>query len=63
VINEINRKQDETIKSYKIRLFKNKDLYDLNSQSIADLINKETGDTFNESTYRKWYRSYSDKAI
>jgi len=60
VINEINRKQNETIKAYKIRLFKNKDLYDLNSQSIADLINKETGDTFNESTYRKWYRTYSE---
>jgi hypothetical protein len=60
VINEINRKQDETVKSYKIRLFKNKDLYDINSQNIADLINKETGDTFNESTYRKWYRSYSE---
>ncbi|MDD4778991.1 MAG: hypothetical protein PHT02_00110 [Tissierellia bacterium] len=60
MINEINRKQDETIKSYKIRLFKNKDLYGLNSQNIADLINKETGDTFNESTYRKWYRLYSE---
>jgi hypothetical protein len=59
-MDNLNRKQDETIKAYKIRLFKNKDLYGLDSQSIADLINKETGDNFNESTYRKWFRTYAE---
>lgn len=59
-MDNLNRKQDENIKAYKIRLFKNKDLYGLDSQGIADLINKETGDNFNESTYRKWFRTYAE---
>lgn len=55
---DILRQEGETIKQYKIRLFKNKEIYGLNSQDIADLINKETGDNFSESTYRKWFRNY-----
>jgi len=55
---EILRQEGETIKQYKIRLFKNKEIYGLNTQDIADLINKETGDNFSESTYRKWFRNY-----
>lgn len=54
----ISRQPNETIKQYKIRLFANKDIYNLTSQDIADLINKETGDNFSESVYRKWYKSY-----
>jgi hypothetical protein len=57
---ELKKLDNENIKQYKIRLFHNKDLYELSSQGIADLINKETGDNFSESTYRKWYRSYSE---
>lgn len=55
---DIVRQERETIKQYKIRLFKNKEIYGLNTQDIADLINKETGDNFSESTYRKWFRNY-----
>lgn len=54
------RQEDESVKKYKIRLFDNKELYNLTSQQIADLINKESGDNFNESTYRKWYKAYSE---
>src|ERR1035437_3759122 len=54
------RKTDENIKDFKIRLFTNKELYNLTSQQIADLINNETGDKFDESCYRKWYRAYSE---
>ncbi len=57
---EYIKQENESVKNYKIRLFKNKDLYDLTSQEIADLINKESGDNFSESTYRKWYRAYSE---
>jgi len=57
------RLDDESVKSYKIRLFDNKELYDLKSQEIADLINKESGDTYTESTYRKWYRAYAEGVV
>ena len=51
---------NESIHEYKIRLFSNKDLYNLKSQEIADLINKESGKTQGESSYRKWYRAYAE---
>jgi len=57
---EYIRKDQESIKDYKIRLFANKDLYNLKSQEIADLINKENGKMQGESSYRKWYRAYSE---
>lgn len=54
---------DESVKKYKIRLNFNKELYNLTSQQIADLINKESGENLNESTYRKWYKAYSEGVI
>lgn len=51
---------DETIKDYKIRLFRNKSIYNLTTQTIADLINKVAGTNFNESTFRKWWAIYSE---
>lgn len=57
---EYIRKDNESIKSYKIRLFTNKELYNLTSQQIADLINKETGENLGESSFRKWFRAYSE---
>ena len=57
---EYIKKENENLKSYKIRLFANKDLYNLKSQEIADLINKESGEHFGESSFRKWYRAYSE---
>lgn len=56
----IQREQDETIKAYKLRLCRNKDLYEITWDKIAELINKETGDKFGESKYRKWYASYRE---
>lgn len=32
--------------------------YGLNSESIAELLNKETGKNYGESTYRKFYSAY-----
>lgn len=57
---DIKKLPNENIKSYKIRLFSNSFIYNLNSQKIADLINAETGDNYNESTYRKWWKTYSE---
>lgn len=56
----LKRKENETIKDYKLRLFRNKKEYFLSSQDIADLINEETGDNFSESVYRKWYKPYEE---
>ena len=56
----LNRKPDENIKDYKIRLFRNKKEYNLTSKEIAYYINKETGNNSDESVYRKWYKSYEE---
>lgn len=56
----LKRQPDENIRQYTIRLCRNKDEYDLNWQDIADLINKETGDTYTESKYRKFWSAYSE---
>lgn len=58
--NKYKRQDNETIKDYKLRLFRNKVLYDLDTKQIADLINAETGDNFSESAYRKWFKPYQE---
>jgi predicted phosphodiesterase len=57
---EYIKQENESLKQYKIRLYKNKDLYDLTSQQIADLINKESGESYGESCYRKWFKAYAE---
>lgn len=59
-ISVLNRNSSESIKDYKIRLCKNKDVYDITFKDIAYLINKETGEDKGESSYRKWWRGYSE---
>lgn len=54
------KEKDETIKEYKLRLFRNKELYGLSTEQIAQLINLETGDNFSESAYRKWFKPYQE---
>lgn len=54
------REKNETVKEYKLRLFRNKELYGLTSEQIAQLINTETGDEFSESAYRKWFKPYQE---
>ncbi|MFB0831543.1 metallophosphoesterase [Brevibacillus laterosporus] len=58
--NELKRKPNETIKAYKLRLGNTKHLYPINWNQIADLINKETGENFSESKYRKWFFPYME---
>ena len=51
---------NETLKDYKIRLCKNKEVYDLTFEEIANLINKESGESKSESFYRRWWNGYKE---
>lgn len=53
-------KTGESYKDYKIRLSKNKDLYGISWKDIAELLNNVSGNNYNESTYRKWWKAYSE---
>lgn len=55
-----NKNLEENLKDYKIRLCKNKDIYGLTFQDIANLINKESGENKSESVYRKWWTAYNE---
>lgn len=54
----ILREKNESIEDYKIRLYRYKEVYDLSFAEIGDLLNKETGNNFSESAYRKPMTSY-----
>ena len=56
----ILRDTGETLKDYKIRLFRNKDKYGLSNQDIAELINQVSSSNKDESVYRKWYSAYNE---
>lgn len=56
----ILRDAGETLKDYKIRLFRNKDKYGLSNQDIAELINQASSSNKDESVYRKWYSAYNE---
>jgi predicted phosphodiesterase len=58
--NKLKRLPDEDLKQYKLRLFRNKIEYRIKTQGIADLINKENEQNYNESTYRKWFTAYDE---
>ncbi|TVY09954.1 hypothetical protein [Paenibacillus cremeus] len=57
---ELNKLENETIKDFKIRICSNKEHYGLTWDDIRDLINKQTGDNYGESAYRKWWAAFSD---
>lgn len=59
-INDIHKNDGESLKDYKIRLCRNKDLYNITFVDIAKLINEITGENKGESSYRKWWRGYSE---
>lgn len=49
---------NETPKAYRIRLYKNKDLYGLNNEEIGKLCNEAFGVEWTESTHRKKTQNY-----
>jgi predicted phosphodiesterase len=53
-------KPEETLDSYKIRLCKNKDLYDLRWQDISELWFEETAEKKSPDWFRKFWRFYSE---
>lgn len=54
----INRLPDEDFNTYALRLYDNKSEYGLNSESIAELLNKESGKNFGESAWRKKFKNF-----
>jgi len=49
----------ESFKEYFVRLFENKEQYNITSQQIADLLNSESGKNYTESAYRKEYAGFN----
>lgn len=54
---KLQRHDEETIKTYKLRLCKNKDLYELTWPKIVDLLAEE-GEAVNERSLRGWWTAY-----
>lgn len=54
----LKKRDDESQDDYLIRLYSNKDEYDIDSFIIADLMNKATGKNHGESKWRKDYAQY-----
>ena len=52
------RRFDEPFDDYFVRLFENKDEYNLSCQDIADILNSESGVTYGESKWRKEYAAF-----
>lgn len=57
---DILKQNGETLKDYKIRLFRNKDSYGLSNKDIAELINNASNLNRDESSYRKWFAAYEE---
>lgn len=53
-----NRLPQEDFDTYALRLYENKSQYGLNSESIAELLNKESGLSKTESAFRKFYTAF-----
>jgi len=57
-MNPILREKEESFLDYHIRLFTNKDAYNVDSDEIAEFLNKEYGSNYSESKWRKDYAAY-----
>lgn len=51
---------NETPKSYRIRLYKNRELYGLSNTEIGNLCNEAFGVNWDESAHRKKTKNYLD---
>ncbi|MFE6079500.1 hypothetical protein ACFVQB_34320, partial [Paenibacillus sp. NPDC057886] len=54
----LQREKDESFTDYHIRLFKNKDTYHIDTQTIAALLNKDQGTNYDESKWRKDFKQF-----
>ncbi len=55
-----NRREDENLQDYFVRLCSNKDIYGLTFEDISVLMNKQNGTEKGESTYRKRWASFKE---
>lgn len=55
---DFKRKPDENFKQYKVRLYRNQEIYNLTNKDIGDLLNVESGNDWDESAYRKHAKPY-----
>lgn len=54
----LKRKDSESINDYLIRLYENKENYEIDNYTIANLMNKEAGTNYGESKWRKDFAAY-----
>lgn len=54
------RLESESYLDYMVRLFENKKEYSLTCDDIAALLNEQTGNSYTECTYRKYYAAFND---
>ncbi|MEB5480807.1 hypothetical protein P8825_14665 [Shouchella clausii] len=57
-MNHLQKRSDESITDYLIRIYSNLHEYGLDYHSAAELMNKEQGSSYNESKWRKDFASY-----
>jgi len=57
---EYKRKPGESLDEYKIRLCRNKDLYDLRWQDLSELWYEETSEKKSPDWFRKFYRYFNE---
>lgn len=58
---EFMRHKDEHMTEYLIRLYENREKYNLSNQDVADLLNKEEGTEYDESKWRKEYQAWENR--
>lgn len=55
---QLQRRSDESLEDYQIRIIANKEKYDLTWNNVKDLLNKEYDEDYSESKYRKFYSAF-----
>lgn len=58
-MDRLKRSPEENLLQYQLRIYRNRELYQLSNQDMADLFNKETGENYGESKYRKFLAAFS----
>ena len=57
---ELKRDVNESLLDFQIRICSNKTQYGLSWEGVKDILNKETGENYGESKYRKWFSNFQD---
>lgn len=57
-MDSVTRKPDESFDDYLVRLFSNRENYNLNTREVTELLNKDSGLNTVESTYRRDWQAY-----